>query len=78
VFSGVEGRAVLRNEFVDGTAFRDSHSIESEPFVGEWRSGLALVFDRIELTYTHICRTREFKGQPDGQAYGSFCVKVNF
>jgi hypothetical protein len=77
-FTGVEGKAVLRNEFLDGNMFRDSVSIDKENWVGEWRVGVAAVFDRVELTYTHIFRTREFRIQPEGQAFGSFSLKVNF
>jgi lipid A 3-O-deacylase len=78
IFSGVEGRAVLYNAFLDGDAFRDSPHVDKEPFVGEWRSGLVLVLNRVELAYTHIFRTREFEKQPAGEVYGSFCVRVLF
>jgi lipid A 3-O-deacylase len=78
VFSGVEGRAVLYTAFLDGNAFCDSPSVDKEPFVGEWHSGLVLVLDRVELAYTEIFRTRDFVDQPEGQVYGSFCVKVKF
>ena len=77
-FSGVEGRAVLYNAFLDGNAFRDSPHVDKEPFVGEWQGGLALALDRVEIVYTHFFLTREFKEQPEGQVYGSLCVKVNF
>jgi lipid A 3-O-deacylase len=77
-FSGVEGRAVLYTVFLDGNTFRDSHHVDKEPWVGEWRSGLVLVLDRVELAYAHCFRTREFEGQPEGQVFGSFCVKIKF
>jgi lipid A 3-O-deacylase len=76
-FSGVEGRAVLYDVFLDGNAFRDSHHVDKESFVADWHGGLALVLDRVELVYTHLFLTREFKAQPEGQVYGSLCVKVN-
>jgi len=77
-FSGVEGRAVLYNEFLDGDAFRASPHVDKEPFVGEWRSGLVFVFDRVEIAYTHILLTREFELQPQGQIYGSLSLRYNF
>jgi hypothetical protein len=32
----------------------------------------------VELAYAHCFRTREFEGQPEGQVFGSFCVKIKF
>ena len=78
LFSGVEGRAVLYTAFLDGNAFRDSPSVEKEPFVGEWRSGIALTLDRVELAYTHIFYTREFEKQPEGQVFGSLTLRYKF
>ena len=78
VFSGVEGRAVLYNAFLDGNAFRDGPSVDKEPIVGEWRSGLVVVLNRVELAYTHIIRTREFRGQPDNHIYGSINLIYKF
>lgn len=78
VFTGVEGRAQLYTVFLDGSTYRDSHSVDKEYLVGEWRSGIALVFDRVELAYTHILRTREFEKQSEGQIFGSMTVKIAF
>jgi hypothetical protein len=78
VFSGVEGRAVLYTDFLDGTAFRESHSIEKNAFVGEWHSGAVLVFDRVEIAYTHIFSTHEFEKQPEGHVFGSLTIKCKF
>jgi lipid A 3-O-deacylase len=35
VFTGLQGRAVLHNIFLDGNTFTDSHSVDKEPFVGD-------------------------------------------
>ncbi|MFO1500238.1 MAG: lipid A deacylase LpxR family protein [Verrucomicrobiota bacterium] len=78
VFTGAEGSAVLYTAFLDGNAFRDSHHVDKESFVGEWRSGLALIFNRVELIYTHLFRTRDFRKQPEGQVYGSLSLRVKF
>jgi hypothetical protein len=78
VFTGVEGRAQLYSAFLDGNVFRESQHIDKEIFVGEWRSGLVVVLNHVEIAYTHIYRTREFEGQPEGQVYGSISVAVRF
>ena len=78
VFTAAEGRAVLYTAFLDGNMFQDSMSIDKEPLVGEWRSGLVVQLHRVELAYTHVFRTPEFDGQNECQIFGSFTVKVNF
>ncbi|MHC1768454.1 MAG: lipid A deacylase LpxR family protein [Verrucomicrobiia bacterium] len=77
-FTGAEGRAVLYTAFLDGNIFRDSHSVDKEPFVGEVRGGMALVFSRVELAYGHLLRTREFEGQPHNHTYGSLSLSMKF
>jgi hypothetical protein len=78
IFSGVEGSAVLYTVFLDGNTFRDSHHVDKEPFVGEWRSGIVFIFDRVEVAYTHIIRTEEFTKQSEAQIYGSLTIKCKF
>lgn len=77
-FTGAEGRAVLYSAFLDGNTFRDSHSVDREPFVGELRGGMALVFRRVELAYSHLFRTHEFEGQPHNHIYGSLSLSMKF
>ena len=40
-FMGVDGQYVLRNMTLDGNTFRDSHSVDKEPFVGALMAGVA-------------------------------------
>ena len=43
LFAGIEGRAVARNIFLDGNTFRDSHSVDKRPIVGDFQVGLVSV-----------------------------------
>lgn len=78
VFTGVEGRAVAYTAFLDGNLFHDSLRVDKETFVGEWRSGLIIVLNRVELGYTYILRSKEFKTQDDRDRYGSAFLKCKF
>jgi lipid A 3-O-deacylase len=78
LFSGIEGRAQIYTAFLDGNLFRSSHSVNKEPLVGEWRSGLVFFLDRMELAYTHIFRTAEFVRQEKTHVFGSLMLKYNF
>lgn len=77
-FGRAEGRAVLRNIFLDGNTFRDSHSVDKYPFVADLSLGFALNWRNSKLSYAYIYRTLEFKGQPDEQIFGSITLTIFF
>ncbi|MCE9636304.1 MAG: lipid A deacylase LpxR family protein [Planctomycetes bacterium] len=74
LFGGVEGRAVARNIFLDGNTWRDSPSVDKEPFLAELRAGLAIEWGSLRLTYTNINRTREFEDQESASSFGSISL----
>ena len=77
-FGGVEGRGVLRNIFLDGNTFRGSRSVDKYPFVADFQGGLAITFQRARLSYTHLFRTPEFKGQNGFDTFGSVALSLRF
>lgn len=74
LFGGVEGRAVLRNIFLDGNTFKDSQDVEKIPFVGDIKFGAAVAFQTFRIAYTHTLRTPEFRHQQGGDNYGALSV----
>jgi len=78
LFAGVEGRAVVRNIFLDGNSFRDSRSVDKKPLVGDLQFGGVLVWNRIRLSYTHVLRSREFKTQERRDNFGSVNLSLQF
>lgn len=78
VFAGLEGRAVLRNIFLDGNTFRDSHSVDKKFLVGDLQAGLVLQWKRFRITYTQIFRTKEFDGQDRGDLFGAVSLSYHF
>jgi lipid A 3-O-deacylase len=73
-----EGRWVLRNIFLDGNTFRDSHSVDKRALVADGRAGLALVLKSLEITAAHTIVSQEFKGQQTLDNYGTLTVNVKF
>lgn len=73
-FTAFETRAVLRDIFLDGNTFQDSHSVDKEPFVADLMSGIAVHYGRIRMNYTYVLRTREFKQQDENHAFGAVSV----
>ncbi|MDB9822688.1 lipid A deacylase LpxR family protein [Deltaproteobacteria bacterium] len=78
LFSGVEGRAVIRNIFLDGNTFSGSHSVAKKSFVGDLQAGLAFRWGRLQLSYTQIFRTKEFKEQDGHDVFGSLNLSYQF
>lgn len=77
-FSGIDIRAVARNIFLDGNTFGGGRRIDKEPFVGDLQLGFVVIWQRVRLSYTHVLRTREFKGQSGGDNFGAMSLSASF
>ena len=71
LFGGAQGRLVARNMFLDGNAFRSSHSVDKKIAVGDLLFGFAVSMGQFRLAYTHTVRTKEFDGQNRWDQFGS-------
>lgn len=71
LFSGAEGRAVVRNIFLDGNTISSSHSVQKKIFVGGVQTGIAVFYKNVRIAYTHIWRTREFEKQTNIDEFGA-------
>jgi len=78
LFTGLEGRAVLRNVFLDGNSFSSSHSVDKEYFVGDLQAGIAFQINRLRLSYTQIFRTKEFEKQNKVDIFGALSLSYHF
>jgi hypothetical protein len=77
-FAGAEGRWVVRNIFLDGNTFRDSHEVDKEPLVADIKGGLAVVLKWVELSASYVYRTKEFETQMTHDSFGSATITVRF
>ena len=78
VFAAATGRLVIRDLFLDGNTFSDSHSVEKENLVGDFAVGASISYRRVKLSYAHVLRTREFRGQPRVQQFGSISLSYTY
>lgn len=76
LFAGGEGRAVARNVFLDGNSFRKGSDVRKEPFVADFQYGFALTWEWLRLSYTHVVRSPEFKGQMERDNFGAVSLSV--
>ncbi|MFA4261132.1 DUF2219 family protein, partial [Xanthomonas perforans] len=72
-YTGVS-RWVIRDITLDGNTFRNSHSVDKRPFVGDVGYGLAVMYGRWKFALARYHRTREFDTQRETPVYGSFTI----
>lgn len=78
LFVAIDGRTVLRNIFLDGNTFTDSHEVDKEHFVADLMAGVSVHFNRFKITYSHVYKTKEFETQDEEQIFGSISVSYIF
>ena len=77
--AGAMGAAVAYNITLDGPVFRDFDTgVSSEPFVGELYAGFGVRYRRVDFSYIHTFRSREFNDQEKPQRFGSLAVTCRF
>lgn len=80
VFGGVDGQAVARDEFLDGSTFRsNSPHVSKIPYVGELEAGVGLIIHGVRVSYVQTWQTQEFHGQKSGLFnFGSVALSAHF
>ncbi len=76
-FAGIGGFAVGHYLPLDGTVFRDSRSVESEPFVGFASVGAALRSGRLALSLLFTTLTDGFEDQPSESEFGTLTLSLS-
>lgn len=76
--AAVGGRLVLRDIFLDGNTFEDSHDVDKELLVGEVMLGASILWRRFKFSYAHVLRSHEFEGQRGSQQFGSFSLSFTY
>lgn len=78
LFGAFDARAVARDITLDGNTFKDSPSIDKQPFVADLYAGIGVTTPYLQLRYAQAYRTKEFKGQEDSQVFGSISATILF
>ncbi|MFV0423325.1 lipid A deacylase LpxR family protein [Oleidesulfovibrio sp.] len=77
-FAGADLRAVAWNMFLDGNTMSTSHHVAKKSLVADFNGGVALMYGRYRISYTHVLRTREFYNQEKAQQFGSLTFAITF
>jgi hypothetical protein len=77
-FIASDARLVAHNIFLDGNTFSDSHSVDKKKLVADVTVGVSATYKRWNISYSHVYRTKEFKGQSEAQKYGSLSLSYSY
>lgn len=79
LFVGVQGRAVARNLFLDGSSFAASRSVAKNVLVMDVSAGVSgWISNAIKLDFTVVERSPEFKTQKGWDRYGLLSLSFAF
>lgn len=76
VFAGVDGRAIARNLFLDGNTWETSRHVDKNTLVGDLELGATVTFNFMQVSFTHVIRTKEYKSQTAADQFGA--VNLSF
>jgi len=74
----VDGKAVLRDIFLDGNTFRDSHRVDKKNFTADIIPGFSLRKGRFNFNYSHVYWTRKFTTESRDQVFGTFSISYSY
>jgi len=74
----LDSRLVLRDIFLDGNSFKDSHSVDKKYFVADLMVGIAVYYQEFKFSYGYTFRTKEFEEQQDPYGFGSFTISFSY
>jgi lipid A 3-O-deacylase len=69
--AGIDGRFVMFNAFLDGTAFRESASIERNELVADYKLGITMSWRWFRGSFTQVWRTPEIETRSNYQNFGA-------
>ena len=71
-FLGAEGRAVGYNVFLDGTLFRESHSVDRNDLVADFIAGMTIRFRGLSVSLAQVWRSPEMEAETRYHNFGAF------
>ena len=74
VFTSINGQAVLRNIFLDGNSFKDSHKVGKNLFTADASLGLSVHIRHLSLRFEQIFWTKKFKTESGYHSFGRFLL----
>ena len=77
-FAAADGKALLRNIFLDGNTFQDSHRVDKIPFSIDTSLGIGIRGGRFNFSYAYVFWTKKFKTETRGQVFASLNLSYSY
>ncbi len=77
-FAALDGQFVLRNIFLDGNTFRESHHVKKDLWTGNYQIGCGIKINYLYLNVALAKWSRIFKTQVNNQAYVIMSLAYSF
>lgn len=77
-FAALDGQFVLRNIFLDGNTFYDSHRVEKDLWTGNFQIGCGIKANHLYLNVAYARWSRLFETQKNYQAYMIMSLSYSF
>lgn len=77
-FLSIDGHAVVRNVFLDGNTFSDSHRVDKRLFTADVLAGVRINSKRLSFSYAYVFRTKQFEMQRDGHVFGALSLSFSY
>lgn len=78
IYADFDARLVGHDVSLDGSTWKDSHSVERRIFVADLTLGFVATQGDWRFAATHTRRTLEFEGQREAPVFGSFAFSKSF
>lgn len=69
---------MLRDIFLDGNTFKESHSVDKNLLTAEILTGIGLIIDRFKISYAFVYQTKKFKQQEEADIFGTITVSYSY
>ncbi|NIO49608.1 MAG: DUF2219 family protein [Candidatus Aminicenantes bacterium] len=77
-FASADGTALLRNIFLDGNTFQDSHRVDKRPFTMDISLGIGIRAGRFNFSYAYVFWTKRFKTETREQVFASLNLSYSY
>jgi len=77
-FAALDGKAVLRDIFLDGNTIRDSHSVDKNTLVADILLGIGMRVGRFNLSFSYVFWTKRFETESKRQIFGVFKISYSY
>jgi lipid A 3-O-deacylase len=77
-FAALDGKALLRNIFLDGNTFQDSHRVDKRPFTMDIKLGIGMRMCRFNFSLATVLWTKRFKTEKREQIFISLNLSYSY